>query len=152
VAGGSPPEDPQLKQRKLAWIRETHAHLMGRKTYEEMSVFWPTTEDEYAKPMNAIPKVVFSRSLEVATWPETRIARGDLVEEVDRLKRESEGTLTAYGGAALAEPLIRLGPVGATFIMGTTPMPSGAARSAEPATRTGSDRISAAPTRWRGVP
>ena len=72
---GTPPEDPALKQRKLDLIREADAHLMGRKTYEEMAEFWPGSDDEYAEPMNSIPKVVFSTSLERASWPETRIAR-----------------------------------------------------------------------------
>jgi hypothetical protein len=37
---------------------------MGRNIYEEMAEFWPVSDDEYAEPMNTIPKVVFSRSLE----------------------------------------------------------------------------------------
>jgi dihydrofolate reductase len=36
---------------------------MGRVTYEEMAGFWPTSDDEYAVPMNDIPKVVFSQTL-----------------------------------------------------------------------------------------
>jgi hypothetical protein len=40
---------------------------MGRNIYEEMAEFWPVSDDEYAEPMNTIPKVVFSRSLERAS-------------------------------------------------------------------------------------
>jgi len=108
---GTPPEDPALEERKLGWIREADAHLMGRNTYQEMAGFWPTSDDAYAEPMNTIPKVVFSKSLERATWPETRIARGDLAEEIAKLKRESAGPLIAYGGASLAQSLTRLGLV-----------------------------------------
>ena len=43
------------------------AHLMGRNTYEEMAEFWPGSDNEYAEPMNSIPKVVFSTSLERAS-------------------------------------------------------------------------------------
>jgi dihydrofolate reductase len=106
---GTPPEDAALKRRKLDLIREASAHLMGRNTYEEMAGFWPTSEDEYAEPMNTIPKVVFSRTLEQVDWPETHIARGDLGEEIARLKRESPGNLIAWGGAAFAQSLSRLG-------------------------------------------
>jgi dihydrofolate reductase len=42
---------------------------MGRVTYEEMAAFWPTSTSEYARPMNEIPKVVFSRTLERADCP-----------------------------------------------------------------------------------
>jgi dihydrofolate reductase len=72
---------------------------MGRVTYEEMASFWPTSTSDYARPMNEIPKVVFSKTLQHADWPETRIARGELGEEIERLKREPGNDLIAYGGA-----------------------------------------------------
>ena len=112
MEGGSlPPEDPELKQTKLEWISEAGAHLMGRVTYEEMASYWPSSDDDYAGPMNEIPKVVFSKSLERAEWPESRIARGDLAEEIERLKRESDKDLIAYGGASFAQSLARSGLV-----------------------------------------
>jgi dihydrofolate reductase len=84
---------------------------MGRVTYEEMASVWPTSESDFARPMNEIPKVVFSRTLQHVEWPETRIARGDLREEIEQLKRESGGDLIAYGGARLDQALSRLGLV-----------------------------------------
>jgi dihydrofolate reductase len=108
---GLPPEDPALKERKLNWFRNIDLHLMGRVTYEEMAGFWPTSDDAYAAPMNDIPKVVFSSTLERAEWAETRIARGDLAEEIAALKRESGKEMLAWGGAAFAQSLSRLGLV-----------------------------------------
>jgi dihydrofolate reductase len=58
-----------------------------------------------------IPKVVFSKTLQYADWPDTRIARGDLAEEIGRLKREPGNDLIAYGGATLDQALSRLGLV-----------------------------------------
>jgi dihydrofolate reductase len=87
------------------------AHLMGRVTYEEMATAWPTSTHAFARPMNEIPKVVFSTTLERADWAETRIARGDLAKEVERLKREPGNDLIAYGGATLDQALTRLGLV-----------------------------------------
>jgi dihydrofolate reductase len=104
-----PPEDPELTRTKLEWIRHAGAHLMGRVTYEEMASYWPSSTADYAAPMNEIPKVVFSKSLDRADWPESRIARGDLALEVEKLKRESDKDLIAYGGAAFAQSLARLG-------------------------------------------
>jgi dihydrofolate reductase len=109
--GELPPEDPELKKTKLAWISDAGSHLMGRTTYEEMAGYWPTSTSEYAAPMNEIPKVVFSRSLERADWPESRIARGDLAEEIANLKRESDKDLIAWGGASFAQSLAREGLV-----------------------------------------
>jgi dihydrofolate reductase len=105
--GGLSPEDPELTKTKLAWIWEAGGHLMGRTTYEEMAGFWPTSTNDYAAPMNEIPKVVFSKSLEHADWPESRIARGDLAKEIAKLKRESDKDLIAWGGASFAQSLAR---------------------------------------------
>jgi hypothetical protein len=57
---------------------------MGRVTYEQMASHWPTSTDEYAAPMNEVPKVVFSTTLAQAPWPESSIGRGDLAEEIAR--------------------------------------------------------------------
>jgi dihydrofolate reductase len=108
---GLPPDDPALKERKLEWMREVDLHLMGRNTYEEMAEFWPSSDDAYAAPMNDIPKVVFSRTLERADWPDSRIAGGDLAEEIAALKREPGKDMIAWGGAAFAQSLTRLGLV-----------------------------------------
>ena len=98
---GEGSEDEAFKRWILDSVWAAGAHLMGRVTYEEMAAFWPTSTSEYARPMNEIPKVVFSRTLERAVWPETRIARGDLSEEIGSLKREAGNDLIAYGGATL---------------------------------------------------
>jgi dihydrofolate reductase len=84
---------------------------MGRNTYEEMAGFWPVSRDAYAAPMNQIPKVVFSRTLERADWPESRIARGNLADEIATLKAEPGKDMLAWGGAAFAQSLSRLGLV-----------------------------------------
>jgi dihydrofolate reductase len=108
---GLPPDDPALKERKLGWMHDLGLHLMGRNTYEEMAEFWPVSDDAYAAPMNEIPKVVFSKTLERAEWAESRIARGDLSEEIDKLKREQGKDMIAWGGAAFAQSLSKLGLV-----------------------------------------
>jgi dihydrofolate reductase len=108
---GLPPDEPALKERKLGWMRDIDLHLMGRNTYEEMAGFWPKSDDAYAAPMNEIPKVVFSRTLEHAEWPDSRIARGDLAEEVAALKHDDGKDMLAWGGATFAQSLSRLGLV-----------------------------------------
>jgi dihydrofolate reductase len=103
--------DEDTKRWILDSVWGAGAHLMGRVTYEEMAAHWPTSDSEFARPMNEIPKVVFSKTLDRADWPETRIARGDLREEVARLKREPGNDLIAYGGATFDQALSRLGLV-----------------------------------------
>jgi dihydrofolate reductase len=105
--GGGEAEHRDVAARKLAWISQAGLHAMGRVTYGEMSGFWPTSTSEFAKPMNEIPKVVFSKTLTRADWPVTTIASGDLAEEVAKLKAEPGGDIIAYGGYTFAQALTR---------------------------------------------
>jgi dihydrofolate reductase len=97
-----------------SWTAETvskaGAHLMGAATYAVMAAHGPSASGPFAKPMNEIPKVVFSGSLASAGWGETTIAAGDLAEAITRLKQErSGGYLPAYGGAGFARSLVETG-------------------------------------------
>ncbi len=58
--------------------------------------------------MNDIPKVVFSKTLTRADWPQSTIASGDLPDEVSALKHEPGKDMIAWGGAAFAQSLSRL--------------------------------------------
>ncbi len=63
--------------------------VFGRITYEMMAGFWPTPAASQAFPvvaerMNNLPKVVFSRTLERASWNNTKLVKGDLAAEVAR--------------------------------------------------------------------
>jgi dihydrofolate reductase len=82
-------------------------HIMGRVTYDDMSAYWPSSKHAFAGPMNEIPKVVFSRTLPSADWPDSRIARGDLAEEIDALRHEPGGDIMAHGGATFVQALSR---------------------------------------------
>lgn len=62
------PEDPVSKKVKIDWLRGAGIHAMGRVTYQEMAEHWPYSIDAYAAPMNDLPKVVFSKTLENAQW------------------------------------------------------------------------------------
>ena len=82
---------------------------MGRVSYQEMSSVWLTSDDDYAAPMNDVPKVVFSKTLERADWPVSTIARGALVDEVAALKALPGGELIVWGGASLAQSMTAAG-------------------------------------------
>lgn len=104
---GLAPEVPELTTLKLACVREAGAHLMGRVTYEAMAGYWPTSTHAYAAPMNEIPKIVFSNTLDQANWGDTQIIGGDLAEQIARLKREPGKDLLAHGGATFVQSLAR---------------------------------------------
>jgi dihydrofolate reductase len=108
---GAFPEPEPLKRWKLDRIRRAGTHIMGRVTYEEMASHWPTSTDEYAALMNDIPKVVFSNTLERATWAKSSIERGDLAEGIANLRGQPGGEIIAWGGASFAQSLSRAGLV-----------------------------------------
>jgi len=66
-AGGLPEPD-ELKRWKLDRIRRAGTHIMGRVTYEEMAAAWPASTDDYAAPMNDIPKAC-SLTCPAEVWP-----------------------------------------------------------------------------------
>ncbi|MFB9239932.1 dihydrofolate reductase family protein [Plantactinospora siamensis] len=101
------PEGAELKQWKLDRISQAGLHLMGRVTYQEMSSYWPRSDDPYAAPMNTIPKVVFSRTLTdaEASWPVSTVARGDLATEIAAIKAEPGADAIVWGGGRLAGAL-----------------------------------------------
>jgi dihydrofolate reductase len=84
--------------------------LFGRKTYEMMASFWPTPAAAQASPvvaerMNALPKVVFSRTLDRATWKNTTLVRGDLASEVRRMKSEPGEGMAILGSGTVVSQL-----------------------------------------------
>jgi dihydrofolate reductase len=83
--------------------------LFGRVTYQLMAGHWPTAEGEIAGLMNALPKVVFSRTLETADWSNTRLVRDNAADEVRKLKEETGKDLFVFGSADLCSTLIRHG-------------------------------------------
>jgi dihydrofolate reductase len=91
-------------------VSNARAHLVGAATYAEWASYWPGASGPFAKPMNEIPKVVFSNSVVSADWGETEIAAGDLAQAITRLERERpEGYLLAQGGARFARSLVKTG-------------------------------------------
>jgi dihydrofolate reductase len=84
--------------------------LFGRITYELMASYWPTplatqNAPTVAEQMNALPKVVFSRTLDKASWNNTRLVRDGLAAEVRRMKGESDTDLAILGSGSIVSQL-----------------------------------------------
>jgi dihydrofolate reductase len=93
---------------KLDELTEAEAQLLGRVTYEGFAAAWPTMEDEagFAEKMNSMPKYVVSSTLSEASWSNTTVLGGDLVEEVTKLKRDVDGVILVAGSAQLVQALV----------------------------------------------
>jgi dihydrofolate reductase len=105
------PNDEEAEAHLVEELRRAGTHVMGRITYEAMAAYWPNSQEPVAPVMNDISKVVFSKTLATADWPESRIARGDTLEEIARLKSERGGDIVVHGGVRFAQSLASLGVV-----------------------------------------
>lgn len=89
--------DPEFDDFTASNAKGDGTLLFGRVTYEMMKSFWPTPEaakafPDVAKGMNEMPKVVFSRSIEEATWQNTKLVKEDPAAAVKKMKQESDRT------------------------------------------------------------
>lgn len=110
--------DEELHQWFNDQTRGLSASLYGRRMYELMAAYWPMAqsdpaatgvEREFSKIWLAMPKIVFSSSLETVDW-NSRLVQTDAVDEAARLTADTEGDMDV-GGATLAASLIRAGLV-----------------------------------------
>jgi dihydrofolate reductase len=104
-------DDPEVDEVFIELLSRAGTHIMGRATYLDMAMHWPSRSGSTADLMNSIPKVVFSRTLEHADWPESRIAGGETAAEIAKLKEEPGGEIVAHGGFRFTQSLVKLGLV-----------------------------------------
>lgn len=88
--------------------------LFGRVTYDLMAGFWPTPQaaqmmPEVAEQMNKLPKVVFSRTMEKATWNNTKLVKGDPAEAVRKMKKEPGMDMLIMGSGSIISQLASKG-------------------------------------------
>jgi dihydrofolate reductase len=107
--------------------------LFGRTTYEMMAAWWPTpmaakAMPEVAASMNAMPKVVFSRTLRSADWTNTRVVKDDLVRTVRRMKDETGPDMAILGSGSIVTQLAGAGLID-TFQVVVNPVALGAGKS-----------------------
>jgi len=67
----------ELERLSIDQLKSADMLLFGRATYEGMANYWPSAKGEVADLMNQIRKVVFSRTLEKASWNNTRLVKGN---------------------------------------------------------------------------
>ena len=89
--------------------------VFGRKTYDLMVSYWPTPgaleqNREVAEGMNALPKLVFSRTLGKSDWNNTTVVKGDPVAELRKRKEEGRD-MTILGSGSLVAQLAPSGVI-----------------------------------------
>ncbi len=96
----------EQQQYKFEELFACDALLLGRRTYQGFAAAWPTMPGtgEYGERMNSLPKYVASTTLSEVTWNATLI-KGDLAEELSRLKQEAGQDVLIFGSGELVHTL-----------------------------------------------
>ena len=107
--------DDKLKNYANELHETVDTILLGRKMTEGFISYWtdvvnnkPESEEyPFAKKMVDYPKVVFTKTLIDSTWVNTALAKGDIAEEVNNLKKQNGKDIIVYGGAGFVSSLIK---------------------------------------------
>jgi dihydrofolate reductase len=91
---------------KLDETMASDALLLGRVTYEGFAEAWPSRDGDFADKFNAMPKYVVSSTIRDPEWTNSTVLKGDLAEEVAKLKERHEGDVVVHGSAQLVQGLL----------------------------------------------
>ena len=125
-APGGPDEDPEGGFPHGGWqfpyadevmgrvitegFADADGFLLGRKTYDIFSSFWPKVTDpdnRIAGALNSLPKYVVSRSLERVAWNNSSLIKGDVVAELRKLRQQPGRTVQTWGSTDLLQTLLK---------------------------------------------
>lgn len=96
----------ELEKFSIEQLRSADYLVFGRVTYEGMAAHWSNEKGEVAELMNALPKLVFSRTLKTADWNNSILIRDDASAEIAKLKQQQGGDMFLFGSANLSKTFI----------------------------------------------
>ena len=102
--------DAKFAEIMTEWTKRVGAFLLGRKTYEIFAESWPKSTDpadEIATALNTRPKFVVSRTLDKVSWNNSVLLKGDVAQEVTKLKAQEGGELQVHGSGNLIQTLLQ---------------------------------------------
>lgn len=107
-------QDPEQAEFTSGNAKGGGALVFGRITYEMMASFWPTPAaaemmPDVAAQMNALPKIIVSRTMKSAGWRNSRIVSADLVGELSRLKAGKGPDMTILGSGSIVAQVATAG-------------------------------------------
>jgi dihydrofolate reductase len=110
--------DQELQQYADELVKTVGSPIYGRTTYQLMQGYWPTVLTKPDSPKQAldharwvedVPKIVFSRTLNEATWNNTLLIKDNVTEEITKLKQQPGKDLVIFGSPGLATTFMDLG-------------------------------------------
>ena len=97
---------PQLGQLALDEARGSEALLLGRRSYAWFAARWPSRSGELADRLNRLPKYVVSATLEHPAWNNSTVLKGDVLDEVSKLKQKLNGEIVVPASFQLVHALM----------------------------------------------
>lgn len=99
----------EASQFKWDELQASDALLLGRRTYQGFAAAWPTMPNtgEFGVKMNSMPKYVISSSLDTVEWTGSKLVKGNLAEEVRKLKSTPGRDLLLAGSAQVFNALMK---------------------------------------------
>lgn len=101
--------DGEFDAYVIEMLSSIDAILLGRVTYQMFESYWPTALNPEAALMNALPKLVFSKTLRQARWQHSALLNAVVPAEIEKMKTQPGKDLALFGSANLAATLMRLG-------------------------------------------
>jgi dihydrofolate reductase len=99
---------PELGKLALDEALGAEALLLGRRSYEWFAGRWPSRSGDLADRLNGMPKYVVSSTLEDPDWNNSTVLKGDVVNEVSKLKQELNGEIVLAASFQLVDTLMDL--------------------------------------------
>lgn len=99
--------DDGMMAEMNAQLANQDAVLLGRVTYQEWEGYWPTATDPFANFINNTPKYVFSKTLDKVDWKNSMLIKGNLAEEVNKLKSQPGKDMGTAGSPGLVYSLLQ---------------------------------------------
>lgn len=106
--------DMEIEEYVNEGLNSVDTLLFGRVTYELMASYWPTAdamknEPFFAEIMNKLPKIVFSRTLSKVEWHNTRLVKGNIEEEINKMKNQSGKDMVILGSGSIVSAFAQRG-------------------------------------------
>jgi dihydrofolate reductase len=97
---------PELNKLTLDEALGAEAQLMGRRTYDWFAARWPSRTGALADRLNSMPKYLVSSTLEDPDWNNSTVLKGDVINEVSKLKQELDGDIVVPASFQLVRALL----------------------------------------------
>jgi dihydrofolate reductase len=103
----SPYWNDEIAKFKGEETSASDALLLGRVTYQGFAAAWPQSKDEGAPYFNSVRKYVVSTTLDRVEWNNSKLIKGNIVEEITKLKQQDGLDITVHGSATLVQTLMQ---------------------------------------------